>query len=805
MAWTHVMAWLSFVLAEGRAESFMVEPVCTTFSIMRRPALRDRHFPLGFQPWEEKTNMGNQLALRGLQCMHIGGRNYVPGIYEAPFSSKVRYLPSWRSLERRPGISQIRSDSCAFGSPHLKPFRFLGAHMEFKATDRRCSCKQEGRKHIQIQGQLTKKSATYVPGLAAALADDLASAVIRKRLAVLDDGPPADGLEDQLVNEVMKTSNWLLESKWVVKKSTHINLLEVEAVCKLASKLALRGGDTRAVVFVDSNVTKGATSKGRSSSLAISSYLRRLGATSISGGLYITTPFVPTRLNAADDPTREAEIRRPILSLGLNTWETDDIYRLSESSKLRRWASNWSCLVIKLCGPNCLRWRDRSYFRLPWEWRRTQHSTMDFDQTLGFPGEGPQLLLCFLLHSSAFILSMLGFFTLISRSSQWYPKSLKGLFIFFVLPCWNPRSHFLVEAMPITARNSADRQRAAERAGRLPLSEGRVVTTVTKNMRETLLGDFLRWTDEENIPWSLMMADAYHHLEEVNTVLVSFGRLLHQSGRPYQHFAETINAIVNQKLVLKRNLQAAWSLAFSWIHDEPSAHHVAMPFQVLMACLSTCMLWGWFNVGGVMALAWGAFLRAGEAINAQRKSLLLPSDVAGTINFCLVSIMEPKTRNTAARHQTAKLDIPDLLQFVEACFSNLEPHQRLWPYSGQTLRLRFRCLMRTLNLPTKKTREAKPLDLGSLRAGGATWGLMMTEDAELIRRRGRWISSKTMEIYIQELSASTFLMSLDPDVRNNILYLAKCFPLLLRQSLQFHRAGIPQTAWRFLYSQAERV
>ena len=105
----------------------------------------------------------------------------------------------------------------------------------------------------------------------------------------------------------------------------------------------------------------------------------------------------------------------------------------------------------------------------------------------------------------------------------------------------------------------------------------------------------------------------------------------------------------------------------------------------------------------------------------------------------------------------------------------------------------------------EKTRETKPLDLGSLRAGGATWGLMMTEDAELIRRRGRWISSKTMEIYIQELFASTFLMSLDPDVRNNILYLAKCFPLLLQQSLQFHRAGIPQTAWRFLYSQAERV
>ncbi len=358
VAWSHVMAWLSFIIAEGRAESFMVEPVCTTFRIMRRPALRDRRFPLGYQPREEKTNMGNRLALRGLQCIYIGGRNYVPGIYEAPFSSKVRYLPSWKSLERKPDITQIRSDSCAFGSQHLKPFRFLGAHMEFRATDRRCKCKQEGRVHVRIQGQFTKKSATYVPDLAAALADDLASAVFRRRQASRDDGLSADGLEDQLVNEVMKSSNWELESKWPVRKSTHINLLEVEAVCKLASKLAFRGGDARAVVLVDSNVTKGATSKGRSSSLAISSYLRKLGATCISGGLYLSTPYIPTRLNAADGPTRGAEIRGPIQGLNLDSWETDDLYRLSEVSRLRRWASNWACLIIKLCGPDCLRWRD---------------------------------------------------------------------------------------------------------------------------------------------------------------------------------------------------------------------------------------------------------------------------------------------------------------------------------------------------------------------------------------------------------------------------------------------------------------
>jgi len=357
--------------------------------------------------------------------------------------------------------------------------------------------------------------------------------------------------------------------------------------------------------------------------------------------------------------------------------------------------------------------------------------------------------------------------------------------------------------MPITARNPADRQRAAVRSGGLPLSEGRHVTAGTRTLRESLLQSFLAWVQEEQIPWSYMMENTHNSIEDINAVLIAFGRSLHRAGRPYQHYAETINAIASQKLSLKRHLQGAWSLAFSWLQNEPSAHHVAMPFQVLMALLTTTMLWGWWNVGGLLSLGWGAFLRAGEIIGAQRKHLLLPSDVGYSIRFGMLSIFEPKTRVSAARHQAAKIDIPDLLQFVELSFASYQPHQRLWPYSGQTLRLRLRCLLKAVGLPTVRVGDAKPLDLGSLRAGGATWALSMTEDAELIRRRGRWISAKTMEIYIQELSAALFLTTLDPQVRKNILMLASLFPVLLQKSQSFCNSKISQNAWRFLFTTLE--
>ena len=112
-----------------------------------------------------------------------------------------------------------------------------------------------------------------------------------------------------------------------------------------------------------------------------------------------------------------------------------------------------------------------------------------------------------------------------------------------------------------------------------------------------------------------------------------------------------------------------------------------------------------------MALAWGAFLRAGEVISGLRKHLVLPSDVEYSMNYALFAIEEPKTKNVAARHQTAKLDIPDLLEFIELMFHDLQKHQRLWPQSGQTLRTRLKSLLRHLGLPAEPSHRGKPLDV----------------------------------------------------------------------------------------------
>ena len=225
---------------------------------------------------------------------------------------------------------------------------------------------------------------------------------------------------------------------------------------------------------------------------------------------------------------------------------------------------------------------------------------------------------------------------------------------------------------------------------------------------------------------------------------------------------------------------------------------MALPWQPLVALLVTSFSWGWVRVAGIIALSWGALTRIGEVLAASRSDLVLPSDLGGTTDFALLQIREPKTRHRGARHQVARLDQPDLLKIIEAAFARLPRNARLWPFSGQTLRKRFYNLLTALKLPSGSDRGHRGIDLGSLRAGGATWLLEASEHPGFVRRRGRWISAKIMEIYIQEASSAQFLPMLDLQSKEIILLGVRLFPSVLRKIWFLHQIAIPENAWKYL-------
>eukprot|EP00435_Cladocopium_sp_Y103_P059653 s1616_g21.t1 len=785
LAFNHVMHWLTFMLAEKRLKALLASPPCTTFSIMRRPRLRSAECPFGFDPTDEQTHTGNLLGQRGAQMLYVAAANDAAGILETTYASYLKHLPGWKAVRRLPCSDEVRCDSCAYGSIHQKPFRFLGVNVKMAGLAGKCQCKGP---HVKVQGSFTKASATYVPKLVDALALTFVEAiksVCAKRTEELD--VDIAGLENQLVNEVALTSPWTVHSSWKFKKQSHIKILEEASILRLVNFLGRLRKPVRAVALVDSYVVRGATAKGRSSSKALSTILRRVGSSCIAFGVYLTLPFVPTRWNPSDDPTRDVELRGQVDGLQLEGWEEDDLYSLAELPKTKKWASLWMRFVLRMIGPACLKFADRSIYRQSkissLQSQGFKSMQFEFDASLGFPGEGPSLDFLQSLYSPSLFgfchnlyPAISQFFRFLTASVTLHAISLTTwiaagwgrvlccfrracslwLWIFVLFVCLGAPC---AEAMPMFPRTAGERSKAAQRSSRPPVPIGRPVLPATQAKRKQLLDEFIIWAIEQGLDIYLMFEQHHIYIDDLNLVLEKYGRAMYECGKTYGKYAETLNAVTSWKPAIRRMLQGAWDYGYAWCRHEPSIHHSAMPGPVALAIVSTGILWGWTRFAAAIAVMWAGLLRPGELLAATRGDLLLPSDGDCTLPFGLLSVRDPKTRYTSARHQSAKIDMPDMLKIAELFYGPLKAHQRPWPYSGSTLRNRFHQVLAALKLPLEPYNGLRPLELASIRAGAATWIISMLESGDLLQRRGRWANRRMMDIYVQEEKLSESAVS----------------------------------------------
>jgi len=756
------LEWLLFLVQNRRVRALALEPPCTTFSAAAHPACRSYRVPRGWNQKVPKVWYGNRLAFACLTLMLAAAHAYVIALMETPRRSKMGWLREWLFLLSLPNVEETFTASCSFGSEFQKEFKFLTCNMRAKSICRPC---KRDHTHVRVQGQLTKGSAVYCKGLAVALAD-----LFHRHLKAEADFSAKhrvnfEGLESIFVNEVIKKQQWSVGSFWKWTGSSHINVLEMASVVQALKRAARRGGG-RICLLVDSYVVMRSVAKGRSSSKALAPLLRKIMAISLAFGIFISIHFVPTRLNVADDPTRSCPLRESISRPScLNDLDQEGLFRLAELPRMKRWISNWTSLFLGLCSVHSLRYASLS---IPHPRTRSSsppvdfyHHVLDFDATLGFPGEGP--------------LGVVGF--------------CLGLVVFGLLVSY---SHGM------NPRHRDDERRAAARSVK-PLHSGRPVQPLTRSNRDKLLENFGAWLMSKGISLTELLEKSYTNPEGVVSKLVEYGLALYDSGRPYSHFSETINAVAAARPTIRRMLTGAWDLAFSWLREEPGEHHTACPFQIFLGLISACILWGWPTIAGILALSWGAVCRIGEVLQAHRRDLVLPPDVGYTSSSVFLRVQEPKTRYRAARHQVARLDYADLVDLVTSAFAGLKPEERLWPFSAQLLRTRFKQLLRGIGLPHQRSESSRCLDLGSLRAGGATFLMMISEDAELVRRRGRWLAPRTMEIYVQEVGATIYFPHLSSDLKEPILAMASSFPALLESMKNLQRIHVPPSAWYKLF------
>ena len=779
------LEWILHMIVEGRFASFVVEPPCTSFSCAAYPPVRSYKQPLGFNRLEPKTLHGNTLAFRTFIILKTGQRHKRPNGMEQPRRSKMCWTSFWISL-RESGYVENVIAACQFGSIHKKEFVFL----LYLVENLQVKC-PGGHPHVRVEGSHTKNSAIYPDDLGMHVALGFRAALEKqRRLENLE----ADicGGESLLANDVLLTQPWRHGRCWRWKKQSHINVLETYSSVVALGDHGLSHPDSRVNFLVDSQVARGALSKGRSSSYALQPSLKRSCAIQLGFGIYPSWSFSPTRLNPSDDPTRDVEIRAPSglsFSEALSDETLADIHGLG----LKRFAANWLRLFILLsyvkpssAGPSCA----FGFSSVDGLLTFPQHSAFDPWNSLFQSSPAylhPSQVVVGLLIGFSFAL----FFAPISSLGSSNPFSALSFGFSWIL--------LVSPAAAMEPTSAAERERAFLRRA-LSLPADRVVRRQTRDKRMQLFGKFRSWLwKNHQVSLRGLLEKKPVDAEMISYWLVTFGRELFAAGKSYGQFSETINSIAMLKPLIKRQLTPAWDLAFAWLADEPHQHHPALPVSILLAMLTICLCWGWTAEAGVLALAWCGLCRVGEVLQAVRADLILPQDSAPGNRFVLLRILDPKTRGRSARHQSARVDHSDIVELLSKVFGNLHDSDHLWPFSASTLRKRFNCLLTTLGLPTSKGHLGRPFDLASLRPGGATWLLNCSENSELVRRRGRWLSHRVMEIYLQEVHVATYLQRLTEEQRRLILELSLRFETTFQTACDFLAHGIPSKAWYFLF------
>ena len=127
-------------------------------------------------------------------------------------------------------------------------------------------------------------------------------------------------------------------------------------------------------------------------------------------------------------------------------------------------------------------------------------------------------------------------------------------------------------------------------------------------------------------------------------------------------------------------------------------------------------------------------------------------------------MLSPKTRGPGASQQPARIGDPLVTDLLTNVFGSLPTEQSLWLLSPSAFRSRFRAIGKVLGMPQTFTPA-------SLRGSGATFLDETTENTDLVARHGRWMSQKTMNIYLHEVQVASVLPQFDVSEKHRILSL----------------------------------
>ena len=724
--------------ARGVISDWHAGTPCKTYGTLRRPRLRSKQQPAGFDMWDPLTREHTLLALRTAFLMNLvmlaGGFFSV----EQPGSSVMFYLDVFQRMVFR-GCIITHLYFCAYGSPFKKPSKWLHNKPWMLGLEQSCRCSSSAD-HFVIEGTFTHasvadfaarcrpspdevygrwpKAGEHVSAFSAAYPKLLCARIASGAIAARHDSVPIVPISAKTVLSFRRIGirldlprnlsnlpaadprpfhedpEWIEELpdslpfrellRYRFKKRNHINVLECRVHKTLLKHCAKNHPNNRILSLLDSRVTLGATSKGRSSSRAICRVLQGSLGYVLGGCLYPGGFHIASGKNRSDAPSRNRPVPAPTKEIptwlcDLRSGGFDRFDRILESAKCTKLAARWLRFLLLLAG--------------------------DIERN---PGPGFQ-------------------------------------------------------TKPRTPR------------GQLSMDVG--FATATSKRMQLCLDEFAKWLFAE---FALTLQSIGWDYTAGPLALRAYGLHLFAGSFPRYKFVYTITAMQDTFPHLRPFFSSAWQVDRKWQQYEPGHCRPVLSAPIMRAVSCLCLIWKWYRWLGITLIGFLGMLHPAEFISLLRSDLLLPGDTLNETAAFYVHIRNPKTARFA-RKQHCKIDDPCVLAYVTKVFGALAPNASLFAGGTSAYRRRWDHVPGRLGISVSMpSRGATP---AVLRGSGATALYLESEDLSLIQWRGRWAQLKTVEHYIQEVAAQSLLAQMPPEDRAVVKFFADTAGPLLHSFL----------------------
>jgi len=253
---------------------------------------------------------------------------------------------------------------------------------------------------------------------------------------------------------------------------------------------------------------------------------------------------------------------------------------------------------------------------------------------------------------------------------------------------------------------------------------------------------FLKWCDNNSAP-------ECHKTRDLDELLTEFLHFLYLNNGSKQTGNNTLYGLMMKAPNLKGKLPLSRLAMRGWDKLQPSVAYPPLTWPITVAIAARMAQRGQILQAVATVLSFHCLLRVGEMTQLRRQDVALADDARLGVDGFGGALRLRRTKT--GRNQWVTLVDKDILALLTLVCRDLQPNDRVFPFSPASFRRTLRSACLDLGIQT-------PYVPHSLRHGGATRLHMQGVPVEDIMLRGRWQSSKSARHYIQ--SGQALLLSI---------------------------------------------